>query len=238
MCVGYHKVCDLSHSGICRGCIGFFSRNSARHKYQMLSAQETRLVMAFPHHESRRSNQAGVTLIELVLVVTIIGIVAAFAVPKIDYAKYRVDSSMRGIGTAILSAQRRAVSGQYDVIVTFTAGASAIQIHEDVNNNGAVDSDERTRGIPMGEQVIIGRGAAPAHAVGPGPITFTKRVAGVPAVTFHRNGSASEHGGLYLTTVRARSGGNLSDNRLIEIERSTGRVSWYIYRSGSWEREY
>ncbi len=195
--------------------------------------------MANPHQKRRCWNEAGVTLIELVLVVTIIGIVAAFAAPKIDYAKYRVDASMRGIGTAILSAQRRAVSAQHDVIVTFSDGGSTIRIHDDQNNNGAVDGNERTRGVPMGEQVLIGRGTAPAHAVGSGPITFTKRVAGVLAVTFHRNGSASEHGGIYLTTTRAQAGaGNQSDNRLIEIERSTGRVSWYTYRGGSWERDF
>jgi len=91
----------------------------------------------------------------------------------------------------------------------------------------------------MGEQVVIGLGTAPAHAVGPGPITFTKRVAGELAVTFHRNGSASERGGIYLTTRRAmQGGGNQSDNRLIEIERSTGRVSWYTFRGGSWERDF
>ena len=188
---------------------------------------------------ARQQNQAGVTLIELVIVVTLIGIMAAFALPRIDYQKYRVDSSMRGIGSSILSAQRRAVSGQFDVIVTFNQSTSVIRIHEDMNNNGSVDGDERIRGIPMGDQVVIGRGGAAAHPVGPGPVTFTKRVGGTPAVTFHRNGSASERGGVYLTTRRSMlGGGTVADNRLIEIERSTGRVSWYIYRGGSWERVY
>lgn len=195
--------------------------------------------MATAYHRLRHRNQAGMTLIELVLVVSIIGIVAAFALPKIDYARYRVDSSMRGVGTALLSAQRRAVSGQYDVIVTFNQSTNGISIHEDMNNNGAVDGNERTRGIPMGEQIVIGRGSAAPHAVGPGPITFTKVVGGLPAVTFHRNGSASERGGVYLTTGRAMAGGGSpTDNRLVHIERSTGRVSWFIYRSGSWERVY
>ncbi len=195
------------------------------------------MLTAQPQQECHSEN--GVTLIELVLVITIIGIMAAFAIPKIDYHRYRVDSSMRGIGSALLSAQRRAVSGQYDVVVTFDVANTGIRIHEDMNNNGAVDNDERTRGIPMGERVVFGRGSATQHAVGPGPVTFTKRVGGLPAVTFHRNGSASERGGVYLTTRRAQAGGGQpTDNRLVEIERSTGRVSWYIYRGGSWERVY
>jgi len=195
--------------------------------------------MANPNHRALHGSETGVTLIELVIVVTLIGIIAAFAIPKIDYAKYRVDSSMRGVGSALLSAQRRAVSAQHDVIVIFDASQSSIRIHEDMNNDGTVNGNERTRGVPLGDQVVIGRAGVPVHTIGAGPITFTKRIGGLPAVTFHRNGSASERGGVYLTSRRAQQGGsNQSDNRVIEIERSTGRVSWFMYRSGSWEREY
>jgi len=188
----------------------------------------------WPH----RSTETGVTLIELILVVMIIGLVAAFALPKIDYTKYRINSSMRGLGTTLLSAQRRAVSAQHDVIITFDLPGNAIRIHEDADNDGVVDPGERTRGVPLGENVVIGRGSAPAHAIGAGPVTFVKRVGGLPALTFHRNGSASERGGIYLTSRRAlNSAAYVKDTRLLEIERATGRASWYSYQ-GNWVRGF
>ena len=169
----------------------------------------------------------------------IVGVVTALALPKIDYTRYRVDSSIRGVGATLLAAQRRAVSRQYNVIITFDAANQSIRLHEDANNNGQQDSGERTTGISLGEQVVIGRGATPAHSIGAGPVTFTKRVGGVPALTFHRNGSASQMGGVYLTSRRAlNSGSHLEDTRLLAIERATGRVSWYGYVASKWERGF
>jgi prepilin-type N-terminal cleavage/methylation domain-containing protein len=184
-----------------------------------------------------RSN--GVTLIELLIVVVIIGIVASFALPRIDYTRYRVNSSMRGVSTSLLGAQKRAVSLQHDVIVTFNAATNGIRVIEDANNNGAEDGGERTRGIPLGEQVVLGLGGAPAHPIGAGPITFTKVIGGLPAVTFHRNGAASQRGGVYFTSRRAQlsGGSHATDTRLLEIERSTGRVSWHRWQAG-WERGF
>ncbi len=186
----------------------------------------------------RPSTRSGVTLIELLIVVVIIGIVAAFALPRFDYTKYRIESSMRGVGTTLLSAQRRAVTAQHDVVITFDAGTNAIRVIEDANNNGLLDAGERTRGVPLGEQVVLSAGGAPAHPVGLGPVTFKKKFAGLPALTYHRNGSASERGGVYLTSRRAvLSGTHANDTRLLEIERSTGRVSWHRY-NGVWQRGF
>jgi len=180
----------------------------------------------------------GVTIIELLIVLAIIGILVGFALPKIDIAKYKINSGMRIVGTALLSAQRRAVSAQHDVIVTFDVANNVIRIHEDANNNGSVDSGERTRAVAKGESVLLGQGTAPAHAVGAGPVAVTKTVGGLPALVFHRNGSASEFAGVYLTSPRAiRSSTFASDTRLLLIERSTGRVSWFRYTT-QWIRGF
>ncbi len=187
----------------------------------------------------RRSNEEGFTIIEVIIVAVVIGLLAAIAIPNIDLSRYRIDNAMRSVGTSLQAAQRRAVTRQHDVIVLIDATASTIRVHEDVNNNQTHDTGELIRAFPMGDQVLVGLGNAPPHPIGAGPVTFTKQVDGVPAVTFHRNGSASELGGVYLTSRRAvNTGAHPDDTRLLEVERATGRVSWWRYLAGSWKREF
>ncbi len=200
------------------------------------SEPEARVRRTCQLHPPRRNR--GVTIIELLIVLAIIGVVVALALPRIDVARYKLNAGMRIVGTGLLTAQRRAVSVQHDVIVTFNQTTHVISMFEDANNNGTRDAGERTRAISQGEGVLIGRGATPSHAVGAGPVTFTQTVGGLPAVTFHRNGSASEYGGVYLTSRRAiQTGSHVEDTRLITVERATGRASWFNYAT-QWNRGF
>jgi hypothetical protein len=61
-------------------------------------------------------------------------------------------------------------------------------------------------------------------------VTWTETQDGLPALTFRRNGSASEESILYLTSER----GAVEDTRAIEIERATGRLRCYSYATGTW----
>lgn len=189
--------------------------------------------------DKARQSSAGFTLIELLIVLSVIGLVAAIAAPRIDMQRYRVQSAMLGVGTTLVGAQRLAVTRQHDVIVTFDVGAGMLYIHSDQDNNGQFSAGEPRRGQPVGEGVVYGRGPAPARPMGPGPVTFTHVNGGLPSLTFHRNGSASEAAGLYLTSARAQAMmSRPQDARAIEIERSTGRVSWYKYGAPAWRRGF
>jgi prepilin-type N-terminal cleavage/methylation domain-containing protein len=181
----------------------------------------------------------GFSLIEMLIVMVVIGLIVAFAAPKIDFVKYRLESAMQGVGMTLLATERQAITQQHDIVLMFDAPNGVIHILDDANNNGRQDPGERERGVALAEGVVFSRAAAPPRPMGPGPVTFTKVVNGLPALVFHRDGSASEAGGFYLTSVRAvTSGAHLNDTRAIELERATGRATWYRYGPPTWQRAF
>ncbi len=121
----------------------------------------------------------------------------------------------------------------------FDAPRNRFQLVFDANNNGIGDGSERTRGVVLEPQIVFGRAAAPARAFGNGPVTLSN---GSQMLVFHRNGSASASGGLYLTSVKAAAGDpkRLRDTRAIEITRATGRIEWFKYTGAgtTWTRSF
>src|SRR5690349_6308259 len=110
-----------------------------------------------------------------------------------------------------------------------------MHIRDDANNNGHVDPGERTRAVAMAEGIVFGRATASPRAMGTEAVNFTKMINGLPAVVFHRDGSASEAGGFYLTSLRAATSGvHIDDTRAIELERATGRALWFKYNGSTW----
>jgi prepilin-type N-terminal cleavage/methylation domain-containing protein len=187
-----------------------------------------------------RLGRNGFTLIELLLVVVILGMLVAFAAPRIDVTKFKVESAMHSVGTTLLAVERLAITKQHNIIVRFDVANQAMRIHEDRDNDGVVDPGEHVRAEPLGEAIVFGRGAAPVMpGMGAGPITFTKLIGGMPALVFHRDGSASEAAGFYLTSQRAAATGTRpEDARAILVTRGTGRASWYRYGPPMWRRAF
>jgi len=152
-----------------------------------------------------KSNRSAVTLIELLMVVTIIGVVVGIGVWKIDVARYQINGDQQVVGTALIAAQREAIAKQHNMIVVFDDANSAMRIVSDSNNNGQADANENVRTITLGDRVRYGLGTATAMSWGSSAISFTtlEGGSGLPCVIFYRNGSARRVPLVHARTVRS-----------------------------------
>ncbi len=181
------------------------------------------------------TGRRGFTLLELLVVMGLIGGIAAFVAPLIDADKFRMDAASLEVSTAIHAAQRKGVLRGHNVNMAFDTVNGRIYVHMDSNNDRSLQSDEQLTVIPLADDVAFGNGGAPTRSKGAKAATFSADVSGNPALRFYRNGSSNEEGIIYLTSKRSRYSRSFpQDTRAVEIERSTGRVSCFTYKSGSW----
>lgn len=181
--------------------------------------------------------RAGFSLPELLTVLVVVGVMSVLVIPRIEVVKYRMDGQARGMMAALVTAQRSAVKRQHDVVVAFDTIHHRIRIHEDEDNDRTLDPGERTRHVPLIENVEFGLGSAPPRTAATATtVSFTEIQEGLPSVRFHRSGSATQEGAFYLTSQRAGQGsGYENDTRAVHVDRATGRTSWYYYEDTEWK---
>ncbi|HET9064655.1 MAG TPA: type II secretion system protein [Gemmatimonadales bacterium] len=168
------------------------------------------------------------SLIEMMVVVILIGILAGIAASRLDWNRYRAEAIGRGVLSDIATAQRTAVSLQTDVRVS-TLSSDRLRIHEDANNNGAIDGGERVTYSVLEHGYQFGRGSiaavpAPADATDLSTVTLV----------FRRDGSASRGGTYYVSSTNYDP--TCKYCRGIAIARSTGRAVSYSRATGTWVR--
>jgi prepilin-type N-terminal cleavage/methylation domain-containing protein len=185
-----------------------------------------------------KTDRAGFTIVEILMVIALIGLVAMFAIPKLDFSAYRINGAVRGVTGLLARAQRLAVTNQYDVNVLFDVANNSIKIHEDADNDNTIEANEQVLSYPLGEGVVYGLGGAPTRLYTPAPISFTRTLNGMPEIIFRRDGSVSENGGFYITSTAAQLNSRPKDGRSIEVIRSTGRAEWYQYNGSAWVKKF
>jgi prepilin-type N-terminal cleavage/methylation domain-containing protein len=182
------------------------------------------------------THRRGYTIIELMLVVALIAIMAAMALPKISLLRYRQDANGRLVQRTLTVAQQRALTKNTNVLFVMDYAASRMRIVQDTNANGAADAAEYWESWRLGEggarfaiPTVTVDGATAYYATGPGVSTTT---AG-PTITFYPNGSASGDAFVYIGVATGRS----DALRAIEFAGSTGRTRLWRYLEGSWRRD-
>lgn len=182
--------------------------------------------------------RSGFTLIEVVLVLALAGIMLSIVMPQVDVIGLRATSSERQVGLAVMTAQYRAVLRQHDVRVSFDTIAGHLTVHEDVDNDGASDAGEPLQIVALEEGIRFTRAGLLVGGAGEAAVSFRPDAAGVPTVTFHRHGAASEAGGVYVGVDGLPSARRAGYARMLLLERATGRLTWHYLRGGpqgSWE---
>jgi prepilin-type N-terminal cleavage/methylation domain-containing protein len=181
------------------------------------------------------SNRNGYTLVEALTVVVIIGMMAGIAIPRTGLASYKANSGAQVVASTLTYAQRQAISRQADTRLAFDVANNEMRLHEDEDNDNVIDLGERVTVSTLPEGVTFGRGTATARAMGGAAVNFTRTQGGLPIVIFRRDGSASENGGVYTTTVAGLSLDRTADVRAVEVSRATGRAAWFSFATGAWK---
>jgi prepilin-type N-terminal cleavage/methylation domain-containing protein len=179
--------------------------------------------------------RSGFTMIETILVLVIIGTVAAIGLPRLDVYKYRSDATAVMIRSLLMQAQREAVVGQHDLIVSIDTVKHRMMLGFDKNNDGTVALTERIRTQALPENSRFSRPATAMSTSGMndyGAIRAEglKSVSGYPSVVFRRDGSVSTPIELYTTSAR----GKATDWRVASVVQATGRTEYLRWNGAKW----
>ena len=177
-------------------------------------------------------NRAGMTLLELMVVLSVISVLSGIAITRLNTVGFKMDAAARVTHAAVQQGQRLALTRQFDVIVSFDRATRRVRIAEDANNDGAIAPDERVRWRALEDSA---RFDDPPRAVNGGGASAIdgdnlRIVDGMPSIIFRRSGSASSELAVYLGSKR----GDADDYRAVQVSRATGRVEWFKFVGGQW----
>jgi prepilin-type N-terminal cleavage/methylation domain-containing protein len=179
----------------------------------------------------RMSRRSGFSMLELMTTLIILGIMAAMAVPRLDFSRMRSDAALRQLTSLFVQAQRTALSKQYNVIVSVDAANSRLRFIEDKNNSNTFDTGDRDYWMALEPGVVFVDAPVPLEGFS-GRVSFARirMLDGFPSVIFRRNGAASSDASMFVTAKPSDAGAI----RGLTITQSTGRAEPFKYNGIRW----
>jgi prepilin-type N-terminal cleavage/methylation domain-containing protein len=180
-----------------------------------------------------RRPPSGFSLVELLIVLAMIGILAAIAVPRFDLSGRRADAAAYQVRALLQRAQRTALTGQHDVLVGIDTAQQRIAIFEDRNNNRTLDAGERLSwsSLEPPARFAIPLAGLDAKARKSAVVNASTLRAGItiPGIVFRRDGSASAEVEIYLSA----GSGTRQEWRALRVERAIGRADAFRWVGGA-----
>jgi type II secretory pathway pseudopilin PulG len=170
------------------------------------------------------------------MVLVLIGLLAAVAIPRINVARMKSDGAARLVRMLVMNAQRTSITRQSNTIVSFDLTNSRIRIVEDYNNNDTLNTTDRVywRGLPEGVRFLTPSMARVVGGTASSALNGSdlRTVSSYLSVTFRRDGSASSDADIYFSS-RA---GVANEYRALTVAPSTGRTDLYRWSGTAWVR--
>lgn len=180
----------------------------------------------------RLTRRRGHTLVETIIVISMIAVLAGIAMPRLNYSAFRLDANVRVVRAVFQQAWRQSIQSQHDMLVSLDTVGKRIRLLEDKNNDGIKNVGERFTWRPLEEGAMFD---VPATGVA-GPVTSSvsgtgvRTVESMPTVIFRRNGSTSGDIEVYLSITRK----GVKEFRGVTVAQATGRTEWFRRVNSTW----